>query len=411
VALSLNSDTNSRLDEINRHQQQVSVGRSPQILERLGWLLVSQARVSGDSGYLKQAEQTAICLETHNPQDQGAMLLKGHVYHNLHRFKEAETIARSLVDSRGDSADFGLLGDLLYETGDYAGALKNYQQMVDLRPSLESYLRAGQLRQVLGDLQGAIEMFEMAVGAGNPADSDSLAWLHGKLAMLQLQAERPAAAWKMILRGREVSRRHAALSLAEARVLCAGKKFGEAAKVLMEIPSGRQNLEGEWLLADLLLELGQNDEARKVEERIIRSGMRTDPRTFSLYLATRGKNVALALRLARDELLVRPDIYTLDAVAWSERNSSNLSKAREAMEQAGRTGAVDARILLHRALIELDAGEIAAAEITRQKLAKVRALLFPSELHHYKLLEARLADASPTPRTEASLTKPSYETK
>ena len=82
-------------------------------LERLGYLHVSQARVTSDAGHYKLAEAVAECLQASYPGDAAALLLRGHVLHQLHRFKEAEQVARELVARRTVVLDYGLLGDAL----------------------------------------------------------------------------------------------------------------------------------------------------------------------------------------------------------------------------------------------------------------------------------------------------------
>ena len=69
------------------------------------------------------------------------MLLRGHVLQNLHRFKEAEPLARELVARRGSPFDHGLLGDLLMEQGKLDAAIQSYQAMVDLKPDPQAYAR------------------------------------------------------------------------------------------------------------------------------------------------------------------------------------------------------------------------------------------------------------------------------
>ena len=51
------------------------------------------------------------------PDEPAALLLRGHVLHQMHRFAEAEAIARRLVTPREFVLDFGLLGDVLMEQG------------------------------------------------------------------------------------------------------------------------------------------------------------------------------------------------------------------------------------------------------------------------------------------------------
>ena len=86
-------------------------------LERLGYLYVARARVSNDAGDYTLADMTAACLTASYPGDTAALLLKGHVLHQLHRFREAEQVARVLVAKRTVVVDYGLLGDALMEQG------------------------------------------------------------------------------------------------------------------------------------------------------------------------------------------------------------------------------------------------------------------------------------------------------
>src|SRR5262249_47661397 len=137
-------------------------------LEQLGWLFVAKARVGFDPGFYKLAEQCALCIEGRSGRSPEALLLQGHVLHNLHKFKEAEPIAQELVVRRGLPCDFGLLGDVLMEQGKLDNALAAYQRMLDLRPDLHSYARGAHLRWLKGDVEGAIELMSLASSAASP---------------------------------------------------------------------------------------------------------------------------------------------------------------------------------------------------------------------------------------------------
>src|SRR5258706_7491423 len=82
-------------------------------------------------------------------------LVRGHVLHNLHRFREAEAIARKLAADRGRPEDFALLSDALMEQGDVAGAVDACQCLVNLRPGVEAYSRMAHLRWLKVDFAGA----------------------------------------------------------------------------------------------------------------------------------------------------------------------------------------------------------------------------------------------------------------
>ena len=80
-----------RLDlEIIHLQQKIATERdAAKWVERLGWTFVAKARETFDPGYYKLAEHCAFCLESHQSHSAEALLLRGHVLQNLHRFKEA----------------------------------------------------------------------------------------------------------------------------------------------------------------------------------------------------------------------------------------------------------------------------------------------------------------------------------
>ena len=125
-------------------------------LERLGYLHVARARVTGDAGHYTLAEAVANCLQASYPGESAALLLRGHVLHQLHRFNEAEQIARELVAKRTVVLDYGLLGDALMEQGRLDEAATAYQRMIDLKPFYQSYTRAAHVRWMKGDLEGAL---------------------------------------------------------------------------------------------------------------------------------------------------------------------------------------------------------------------------------------------------------------
>src|SRR6266436_3356503 len=139
---------NGRVDqEIIRLQTRARAGKNLDMtVERLGWAFVAKARESFDPGFYKLAEQCALSLEAAHPGSPEAMLLRGHALHNLHRFKEAEPLARSLVAQRGLPFDFGLLSDVLMEQGKLDEAAGACQKMIDLRPDLHSYARGAHIR-------------------------------------------------------------------------------------------------------------------------------------------------------------------------------------------------------------------------------------------------------------------------
>ena len=87
--------------------------------------------------------------------------------------KNPKPLARRLVQQRGLSFDYGLLGDALMEQGKLGDAVEAYQRMMNLKPDLRAYARAAHMRWLKGDLEGAIEAMQLAVSAASPSDAES----------------------------------------------------------------------------------------------------------------------------------------------------------------------------------------------------------------------------------------------
>jgi len=188
LALVAHSGTGRVDQEIIRLQTRARAGKNLDMtVERLGWAFVAKARESFDSGFYKLAEQCALSLEAAHPGSPEAMLLHGHVLHNLHRFKEAEPLARSLIAQRGLPFDFGLLSDVLMEQGKLDEAAVACQKMIDLRPDMHSYARGAHIRWLKGNVTGARDLMAMAAAAAGPRDPESAAWVNARLAGYQFQ--------------------------------------------------------------------------------------------------------------------------------------------------------------------------------------------------------------------------------
>jgi tetratricopeptide (TPR) repeat protein len=366
--------------EISRLQQQIRNGRNLQLgLEQLGWAFVAKARETFDPGFYKLAEQCARCIEKRNPQSQEAMLLRGHVLQNLHRFKESERLARRLVLQRGLSFDYGLLGDALMEQGKLNDAVEAYQQMMNLKPDLHAYVRAAHMRWLKGDLAGAMEAMQLAVSAASPNDAESAAWVNTRLAFYQFQAGRVNEAEHRCAFALSLQNNYPPALLLQGKMLLAKNRFCEAADALQRAVKLNPLPEYQWALAEALRADGRENEASAIEAQLRERGATSDPRTLALFLATRHESQDTSLRLAKEEFDSRSDVFTHDALAWSLAAAGNLAEAHTEMQRALAEGTEDARLFFHAAMIASQTGHAADAERWLRKASDRSHLLLPSE--------------------------------
>lgn len=167
--------------------------------------------------------------------------------------------------------------------------------------------------------------------------------------------------------------------LAEGRILLAENKFNEAVPLLERAVRQNPLPEYRWALADALRAAGRRDEAQKVEADLTAHGASDDPRSFAVYLATRGEQSATALKLTEEELKNRRDIFTLDALAWAQSVAGNHDQAWQTMQQALAIGAEDARLFMHAAVIATKSNKPTEARQFAKRASAIQSTLLPSE--------------------------------
>lgn len=380
IVLAVEPGTDGLAARIRRHQEALRGGEAPEPhLERLGHLFVARARTTFDPGYYRLAEQCAAVIEEHTANAPAALLLRGHVLHSMHDFAAAEGVARRAVAARGSFLDYGLLGDVLLDVGDLEGAGIAYQHMLQQRPCLQSYLRGAQLRYLLGDLEGAAKLSRMATGAGTPRDPEPLAWAYTQRSGFELRRGELDAAAQAAAAALELLPDYAPALLARSRVQWARGLGLDAVSDLRKATASRPEPEYLWALADCLRGIGDGVGARSVEGQLRREGATEDPRTLSLFLASRGADAERAVALARAELAQRQDVFSHDALAWALHRAGTHEGADAAMAHALRAGTPDPRLRYHAGVIASALGDRERARTLLEAAERQRHALLPSE--------------------------------
>jgi tetratricopeptide (TPR) repeat protein len=357
------------IDQEIARQQALVLNGSSSGLERLGWTFIKKARLSFDAGFYKLAEQCAACMEARGASGPDALLLRAHALQSLHHFGEAESAARELVRLRERPFDYGVLGDVLIDQGKVREGAAAYQKMVDLRPDLQSYARAAHVRWLTGDLAGAIDLMKLATAASSPNDPEAAAWVFTRLALYQLQRGATKQALESCDSALSLQSDYAPAMFARGRTLLAMNRATEALVELQRAAKLNPLPEYQWALEDAL-----NDDS----EIVARSGIE-DPRSLSLYLATRNQDVERAVALAQQELTNRGDVLTHDALAWALAAAGRSAEAEQHMSQALSEGTADARLYFHAGVIAALNNHNQQARHWLQEAAAIKQMLLPSE--------------------------------
>ncbi|MBK8564365.1 MAG: tetratricopeptide repeat protein [Saprospiraceae bacterium] len=163
----------------------------------LAELFIQEARVTGEHPhYYPAALQCleALLAQTFDPKNIKdtdmkfrALSAKASVELSQHEFSKALLTGEAALKLNPyNSGIYGVLTDANVELGNYAKAVEMADKMVSIKPDLRSYSRVSYLREIHGDVPGAIEALTMAVGAGAPG-ADNTSWCMVTLGDLYLE--------------------------------------------------------------------------------------------------------------------------------------------------------------------------------------------------------------------------------
>jgi tetratricopeptide (TPR) repeat protein len=170
----------------------------PKLQLQLAREYMQEGRVTGNYGYYNKSalDMINVVLQK-DPKNFDALCLKAMVFLSQHRFAEGLSLA-----SEGQKANpynafiYGLLVDANVELGQYQEAVGMADKMVGIRPDIRSYSRVSYLREIHGDMPGAVEAIQMAIASGFPGNEDT-EWARMVLGHLYEDSNRPEEAEKV----------------------------------------------------------------------------------------------------------------------------------------------------------------------------------------------------------------------
>lgn len=345
-------------------------------------IFMYEARVTGEHPYYyPAADRLADRALAIDSLDYAALVTKGSILLSLHRFDEARTLAERAVAVDAELAvGWGVLCDARLELGDYEGAVSAADRMVALRPNLQSYARVSYLREIHGDMEGAIEVMRMAVRAGMP-QSEEKAWARTTLGDMYLTAGAPGKAEEQYTMA-ALERENYPFALAGlARIREMRGEFNEALKLADKALA----LAPEFAFAELKAEIYRKNGAAHVADSLVavivdmlredeEAGHAMD-RELALLFVQHNIRPDDAQRRIATEIARRPDnIEALHAAAQVYMNA-DPAKARAYMAKALRLGTQDATMLAHAGLIEARLGNEHAAITYLEKALSINPFL------------------------------------
>jgi tetratricopeptide (TPR) repeat protein len=184
-------------------QAQRLIEKNPKDFEAynsLALALSRRARETSDVNYYVQAEEALQKSFAISPDNfDGA---RTHVWLLLgkHDFAAALEEAKKLNKRMPDDVmTYAFLTDANVELGNYSDAENSAQMMLDLRPgNLPALTRAAYLRELFGDIDGAMELMNIALQSTAPSEVEDAAWILSQMAHLELALSKTTEAEKYL---------------------------------------------------------------------------------------------------------------------------------------------------------------------------------------------------------------------
>lgn len=239
-------------------------------LTSLTALYLQEARSSGNYSYYDKAALN--CVHAVLQRDAGnfeALTFRALIYLSQHHFAEGLKAATQLERTYSYNAFVrGVLLDAHVELGNYKAALDDADRMVSIRPDIRSYSRISYLREIFGDIPGAIEAMKLAVDAG-ATGTESTEWARVQLGKLYEQLGEMTYA-EMHYRIALNNRPGYSYALAGLARVAAGKHdYDKAIQLYQQADSASNDYSFREALVEVYRLAGEKEKSLSVANRII----------------------------------------------------------------------------------------------------------------------------------------------
>ena len=375
----------------------------PVLLARLGEAYLLRARETADPSWFTKAAQALDRSNTLAPDRPATLTGLGLLALSRHDFSVALDLGRRAHELDPASPQpLGVVVDAQVELGRYADATETAQKMLDRRPSLASLSRASYLRELNGDVPGAITAMTQAAiaGAGSTSDVAYVETLMGDLHQGAGSLPEAEAAYRRAL-ARAGS---PAAEVGLARVAAARGDLAAAAAQLEEVTTRLPQPAWLALLGDVYSALGraadaatQYDLVRQVEALNRANGVAVDldlARFEADHARDPGADAGAAVAMARSAQAVQPTVFADDTLGWALRQAGRPGEALPHAQAAVRLGTADALLWYHLAAVEADLGRVDDARSHLSRALSTNPHLAVRDLPAARDLAARLGLAA-----------------
>jgi tetratricopeptide (TPR) repeat protein len=341
----------------------------------LGLAILQRVRETADPSLYAQAEEALTTAHKRAPDDARTLVGIGGLELGRHQFADALETGRQAVAKSPDlAAAQAVVVDALVELGRYDEADAAVTELTGMALDITTLSRYSYLRELHGDLDGAIAAMRQAVAARGEAPEQT-AYVEALLGNLLIAKGDLAGAKGAYEAALALVPNHAP-SLAGLGRLAVGRNDLETARAAFAQAEAILPLP-EYVIAlgDVESALGATQDAdasyklARFEISLFQQAGVSVDLDLALFEADHG-DPATALRLAKDAYAQTPTVRAADAIAWALHRLGRDTEAKPHADEALRLGSFDPVLRYHAGAIAAALGDVATArEDLEQALA------------------------------------------
>ncbi len=353
--------------------------------DQLAKAYIQKMRETVDFGYLNRASEIVEKVLARDGGNYEALRLRSEISMERHEFaRVAEYSGEMIKYAANDPWNWGTLGDAEMELGHYDSARDAYRKMVALRPDLSSYNRLAWYQFVTGNADSAIQLMRSAISGVSEAPENT-AWCLADLGRIQFKVGRLAdaeASYKQALQ--EFPGYYPALAglgqveAAQGQDQAAIAHY-QKAQAAVPLPEYAAALEALYLRTGRPAEARQQQALIDVIDKMARASNEKVNRNMAILYADEDRQLDRALELVQNEIVVRPDVFTHDALAWVLYKLGRYPEAEKNSLAAVALGTPDPLFYYHAGMIAAALGHPDQARADAQKALALNPGFDPSQ--------------------------------
>lgn len=330
------------------------IQKNPGVLKnyiQLAQVFLQEGRVTGNNGeYIPKAKYLLSEVFKRDPENFEALITSASIAATLHQFNEAKQLTeRAIARNPHNAFAYGVLCDAFVELGRYDEAVKACDKMMSIRPDLRSYARTSYIRELYGDVDGAMTAMKYAADAG-VSGQENRAWVLYNLAMLYFNEGHLDTA-EYIFTGILQERPNYAHALnGLARVKSHQQDYETAIKLYQKAIASLDESAFHESLGEVYQVMGDEINMRKSYDRAEvlyekeKENGEDNALEMARFFALHDRNLSDALEMAKAGAQRRPSILGYETLALALYKNGVNTEAWDAICQAMRLGTRDASL-------------------------------------------------------------------